>query len=275
MTRYMDSDRYGRTGDWLIGTAKRNPEALLVLAAGAALLLRSKGSRGSSPRRYPDAYYDQGRYDHQYGEQQRGQGGSWREGLSRAAETAKDYASDVTDRVSETASSYASAASSYADEGRRKMSNYADEGRRMASSYADEGRRMMSSQASAIQSSAGRMFRAQPLAVAVLGLAAGAAIAALLPSTEMEDRALGPAREALADAAGRARDNLTEAAGEAGERLKQTAAERGLNPEGLKDMARDVAQTFSSKVSGAGDAGGTGSPSVVPNNPEPVGGGGR
>jgi hypothetical protein len=264
MTRYMDSDRYSRTGDWLIGTAKRNPEALLVLAAGAALLLRGKGSRGSSPRRYPDAYYDRGQYD-QYGEQrQRGQDGSWREGLSRAAETAKDYASDVTDRVSETASSYASAAS-----------RYADEGRRMASSYADEGRRMMSSQASAIQSSAERMFRAQPLAVAVLGLAAGAAIAALLPSTEMEDRALGPAREALADAAGRARDNLTEAAGEAGERLKQTAAERGLNSEGLKDMARDVAQTFSSKVSGAGDAGSTGSPSVVPNNPEPVGGGSR
>jgi hypothetical protein len=264
MNRYMDSNRYGRTGDWLIGTAKRNPEALLVLAAGAALLLRSKSSRGSSPRRYPDAYYEQGQHD-QYGEQrQRGQDGSWREGIARAAETAKDYASDVTDRVSETASSYASAASSYADEGRR-----------MVSSYADEGRRMMSSQASAIQSGAERMFRAQPLAVAVLGLAAGAAIAALLPSTEMEDRALGPAREALADAAGRARDNLTEAAGEAGERLKQSAAERGLNPEGLKDMARDVGQTFSSKVSGAGDAGSTGSPSVVPNNPEPVGGGSR
>ncbi len=173
------------------------------------------------------------------------------QGLSRAAETAKDYASDVTDRVSETASSYASAASSYADEGRRRMSSHA----------------------STIQSSAAHMLREQPLTVAVLGLAAGAAIAALLPSTEIEERALGPARDALADAAGRARDNLTEAAGEAGERLKQTAAERGLNPEGLKEMARDVAQTFTSKVSGG--AGDTGSPSMVPNNPEPVGGGSR
>lgn len=252
MNRYMDTDRYVRAGDWLIGTAKRNPEALLVLAAGCALLLRSgKNSRGSSQRRYPDAYYEQGQYDQHGAQQQRGQGGSWREGLSRAAETAKDYASDVTDRVSETASSYASAASSYADEGRRRMSSHA----------------------STIQSSAAQMLREQPLTVAVLGLAAGAAIAALLPSTEIEERALGPARDALADAAGRARDNLTEAAGEAGERLKQTAAERGLNPEGLKEMARDVAQTFTSKVSG--DAGGTGSPSMVPNNPEPVGGGSR
>ena len=28
-------------GEWLISTAKRNPEALLVLAAGCALLMRS------------------------------------------------------------------------------------------------------------------------------------------------------------------------------------------------------------------------------------------
>ena len=52
MNRYMDTDRYSRAGDWLIGTAKRNPEALLVLAAGCALLLRSgKNSRGSHLRR--------------------------------------------------------------------------------------------------------------------------------------------------------------------------------------------------------------------------------
>jgi hypothetical protein len=254
MTRYID-DRYGRSGDWLIGIAKSNPEALLVLAAGAAMLLRSgKGARGSSPRRYPEAYYDQDRHEQdrydQEQHQQRGQGSSWREGLSRVAETAKDYASDVTGRVSDTASAYASAASSYADQGRRRMSAHA----------------------SSMQSSAGRMFRQQPLAVAVLGLAAGAAIAALLPSTEIEERALGPARNALADAAGRARENLTEAAGEAGQRLKQTVADRGLDAEGLKEMARDVAQSFTGKVSG----GGTGSPSMVPNNnAEPVGGGSR
>ena len=31
-------------GEWLISTAKRNPEALLVLAAGCALLMRGGGS---------------------------------------------------------------------------------------------------------------------------------------------------------------------------------------------------------------------------------------
>src|SRR3712207_2055958 len=41
-----DWDAYRRPGDWLVGTARRNPEAFLVLAAGLALLMRS-GWRGS------------------------------------------------------------------------------------------------------------------------------------------------------------------------------------------------------------------------------------
>jgi len=86
--------------------------------------------------------------------------------------------------------------------------------------------------------------------VAALGLAAGAAVAAFFPATELERRTLGEAREAIADAATRAGENLVGAAGEAGERLKAGVAERGLNPEGLKELARDVAETFTSAAAG-------------------------
>ena len=49
MTNMVNSGNvYGWAGHWLIGTAKRHPEGLLVLAAGCALLMRSGG--GSSPR---------------------------------------------------------------------------------------------------------------------------------------------------------------------------------------------------------------------------------
>ena len=49
MTKMGNSgDVYGRAGDWLIGTAKRHPEALLVLAAGCALLMRSGGGSSQS-----------------------------------------------------------------------------------------------------------------------------------------------------------------------------------------------------------------------------------
>jgi hypothetical protein len=44
-------------------------------------------------------------------------------------------------------------------------------------------------------------MREQPLAVAALGLAAGAALAAIFPPTEVEQRTLGPARDALTGAA--------------------------------------------------------------------------
>jgi hypothetical protein len=93
-------------------------------------------------------------------------------------------------------------------------------------------------------------LRDQPLLVAALGLAAGAAVAAIFPATELERRTLGEAREVLADAASKAGENLLGAAGQAGERLKTAAAERGLNPEGLKDLARDVTETFTSAATG-------------------------
>jgi hypothetical protein len=240
-------DSYGQATDWLIGTAKRNPEALLVLAAGCALLLRNRGSASARAASMP-------RYGEHYGPGRERQG-AWQESLSRGAETAKNYTSGMTERLSDTAESYASAASRYAEEGRRAVS-------------AQTSR--LTGQA---QSAARQFLRDQPMAIALFGLAAGAALAALLPSSEAEERALRPAGEAIADTTRRFGENLKEAAGEAGQQLKQSAADRGLSPEGLKEMARGAAETFTSKVSG--ESAESGSPSMVPNNPEPVGGGTR
>jgi hypothetical protein len=95
-----------------------------------------------------------------------------------------------------------------------------------------------------------RVLREQPLAVAVAGLAAGAAVAALFPSTEIENRALGGAHEKLKEAAERAGEKVRDAAGKAGERLKSAAEERGLTTEGLKEVASEVAGTFKDAMSG-------------------------
>jgi hypothetical protein len=48
MNRHPDSDTYSQAGEWLVGTARRNPEALLLLAAGCALLMR-RGGPGRRP----------------------------------------------------------------------------------------------------------------------------------------------------------------------------------------------------------------------------------
>ena len=97
------------------------------------------------------------------------------------------------------------------------------------------------------------MLREQPLAVVMAGLAAGAAVAAVFPRTEIEDCTWGPAGESLRQAAGEAAERVKDAAGKAGERLKSAAEERGLTTEGLKKVAGEVTDTFTSAVSGKSD----------------------
>jgi hypothetical protein len=70
-----------------------------------------------------------------------------------------------------------------------------------------------------------------PLAVALVGLAAGAALAAALPTTISERRVLGPARQRVYEAAETAGQKITEAAGE---RLRGAVQER------VKEVVREV-----------------------------------
>jgi hypothetical protein len=181
---------------------------------------------------------------------------------------AASFVSDVKDRVADTASSYTNSVSDYASDAAQNLS--------------DQSLRLKQQAQSSLQSGMERMLREQPLAVAVLGVAAGAAVAAVLPTTSVENEALGGAREALADAANKVGENVIGAAGAAGERLKTVAAERGLTQDGLKEVARDVANTFSTRVTGNGadQASGTSpskdpvevgssSPSLVPNRTRP------
>jgi hypothetical protein len=235
-------DSYGQAADWLVSTARRNPEALLVLAAGCALLMRGRSSDNTSWTRdeYSSRYYRdveaRGRsvgngmsYDEAQAEA-RNIGRDMSDAAGRGAEAVRGYASQVTDRISGAAAPYA-----------ERMSGFAGQVRQ---SVADLPNQAMSR----VQGGFAQVLREQPLALAVAGLAAGAAVAALFPASAVERRAFGPAHDAMADAANRAVDSVTTAASETGERLKQTAEERGLDPEGLKDLARDVAGEFADRV---------------------------
>jgi hypothetical protein len=241
MNRYPQTDYSTEASEWLMGTIRRNPEGLLLLAAGCALLMRS-GSSGSAMRASQSRSFESDG-------PRRSERSSFGDGISRATESASDYASGLKDRVTDAASSYASTVSNYANEAR--------------STLADQSERISRQAQSTFQGGMNRVLREQPLAVAVLGVAAGAAVAAVFPSTEVENRALGSAREALSEAAGKAGENLMEAAGAAGEHLKAVAEEKGLNPEGLKDMAREVAGAFAGSVAGKSDE----RPTLVPAAP--------
>jgi hypothetical protein len=84
-----------------------------------------------------------------------------------------------------------------------------------------------------------RIIQDQPMAVALAGLAAGAAVAATFPPSQVERATLGEAGKRLTDSATGLGERLTEAASAAGERLKTAVV-----TDTLANVARDVAGNF-------------------------------
>jgi hypothetical protein len=230
---YSNTHDSGAAG-WLVGAVKNNPEGLLLLAAGCALLMRtSKSYRSREDRGRENRGY--GRNDlTQSGRQARDRTVGGR--LSETAQSAGEYVSDIGESVVETAGSYASSVSNYADD--------------VARAAAEQTGRFAQQAKSGVGDTINRVVQEQPLTVALFGAAAGAAVAAVFPATDLENRTLGATGEQLRDAAGRAGEHLKDAATKAGQRLAAAADERGLNAEGLKEVVRDVGETFSSALEG-------------------------
>jgi hypothetical protein len=152
--------------------------------------------------------------------------GEWAKEASRIAENARDRAASLSQKMSETAADYAGAASEYARDTREKV---VDQSRRLA----EKGQRTVHS-----------VMQEQPLAVALFGLVAGAAVAATLPTTIPERRVLGPAKQ-----------RLYEAAETAGQKMAEAAAERvmGTVKEEVKEVVREVAGGIVGGVVGGGE----------------------
>jgi hypothetical protein len=224
---------YGmREGDsaneWITNAVSRNPEGLLLLGAGIALLMRS--GRGQS------AKY---RYTQSMSQRERPYAGMREpiaegvgERVGEVARRAREYVSEATDQVAEAARSYTSAAADYADE---------------TSQAALERSGQM---ADKVKETADYLVKEQPWAVALAGVLAGVAVAAVFPSTRIERRTLGDVGDRLRSAAGAAGEQVMEAGMKAGERISEIAEERGLTSDGLKQAAQDVGETFSSALSG-------------------------
>ena len=236
MTNYRMREASG-AGEWIMNAMTRNPEGLLLLAAGAALLMRS--GRGQSARSSrPDlSRWNQAGQQYARSQDQTTSTEFISERVGEVARRAGEYVSEATGKVAETARSYASSAGEYADE---------------TSQVAVERSRRMAEQA---RETADYVVREQPWALALVGLLAGAGVATAFAPTRIERRTLGEVGERLRSAAGAAGEQVMEAGIRAGERLSEVAEERGLTAEGLKEAARDVGETFRSTL--AGEEGGT------------------
>jgi hypothetical protein len=214
------------TSNWLMDSITRNPEGLLLLGAGIALLMRkaslqSRDSQGSN--RNGNRGNDEAAHN--------GRDRNWSNTVTDAAKSVSEYAADVSDKVAKSASGYASSVADYADQ-------------------TSERTRVMARQAgSTLQSSAQTILQEQPLAVAVAGFAVGAVVATAFPPTEIERHHLGPTGERLKDAALNVGDQIKGAGMQAKEKLASVAEEHGLTAEGLKGMAQEVTDAFSDALS--------------------------
>lgn len=204
--------------EWLLSVAMRNPEGLLLVAAGAVLLMRKGDSaeRAGHPER-----------------------------PTQTDETTTSVVGDTTDSVFKTADRVVSSAS-----------DYAQRAKRMAGEGSD---RLLRQAQSTYQDSKERVLRDNPLLVALAGVATGAILAAAFPPSDLEKQTIGPIGAQLNEAASDVSQQLKEAAGKAGEALMQATDEHDLNPDGLKELATDVASAFSKGFLGEG---GNGSSSV-------------
>jgi hypothetical protein len=230
--------------------AKNNPVPLALVGIGLTWLATSGGRTPS---------YLRGAHEAEY-EAQRGPGA-----LRGAAATGRGYArsaaaygsavaesvADAGGEVREKAGGYASSAAESAtafakgtSESVRQMAedarNLAAEWREGAAAAGRHSRERARQMSYAAQEKTAQLWHDQPLVVGAIGVAVGALLGALLPSTEQEDAVMGEAR-----------DRLVEQAKAAGSGALQEATDTA------KDIAEDAIQSADRRIApevGATDA---------------------
>ena len=213
------------TSDWLLSAAKQNPEGLLLLAAGAVLLMRKNSSSRLAVNRGRSAHEDY---------------------TAPGSSTNEDYSAANTVR-SKTEPVFTAA-----DRVLSSASQYADKAKRTAAESSD---RLLRQAQSTYQGTKERVLRDSPLLVALAGAAAGAALAAAFPPTDLEKQTIGPIGTQLNEAASNMSEQVKEAAGKAGETLKHATDQHGLNVDGVKEVGAEVADSFRANLMGESDHG--------------------
>ena len=204
--------QFTSTSDRLLSAVKLNPEGLLLLAAGAVLLMRKNG--------FSVHAVDRGRSTH--------------EEHANAVGGTTDSAFRAADRA-------VSSASEYAAQAKRTVAEGSD--------------RLLRTAQSTYQDTKERVLRDRPLMVVLAGAAAGAALAAAFPPSDLEKQTMGPIGAQLSDAASSVSEQVKDAAGKAGETLRHAADQHGLNSDGLKEVATEVAGAFRTNLMGESDHG--------------------
>lgn len=164
--------------------------------------------------------------------------------IADAARGAKDAAASLGIRAADAVASAEHVAEEYARAAAARLAEGGEKVVEEAEGLAHELSKRMANVA-----------REQPLMVAAAGLAIGAAVAALLPRTALEDSFMGGTSDAVKDtvseAAGQAYEAVQDAATHVAHEVADAAGKEGLTPGAVADAVRETADKVR-KVAEAG-----------------------
>lgn len=259
MTLIQQGRRYGRAGklsDWMpdsdrmMRAVRERPEALLVIAAGLALLFRG-GARGMGRGMNRGMQRRRGMSTGMSAGMGASLNESMTEGWGAAASSARDMSEGAAESIREGAESMARSASDLAGDIAGRVSDTASEYASAATRWTEEAGETLAAQARSLPGELDEAVRDHPLVLAALGVAVGAALGASLPASRFENRTFGSARDQLGEAAEGVSGRFTEAAEEALDVVKRGAERRGFSGDSMRDVAREAAGAFASTALGA------------------------
>jgi hypothetical protein len=228
------SGNYSDPSDWLLRTIRKNPEGLLLLGAGVALLLRGTGRAQpmTSARRQPGG---EGPYG-PYGMSGTTESAARTASAAGAGEQLRSASEKAAERVSQVQQQAQEAVNSALDSGQKAVDAALQSGQSAMNSALQSGQNMVAS------------IGANPLLVSLLGIGTGLTLASLLPETEIEHRAFGDAGKNLAQTAKEAGSRIASATEQAADKLAEAASQRGLDKEGVQSVVGEVSETFSTAL---------------------------
>ena len=223
--RYLRNSGGSEAMSNLASQAKANPMPLALVGIGLAWLMSGRGQPSMGHHEGYSAYS--------------GDGSSFRDVGSRVGETAgsaRDAISGTGRKAGEAVSSRLHQASDAASQTYGRVSDKASETYGRMSEHASETYDRLSDRAGRAQRSMSELVESEPLILAGLGIAIGAAIGAMMPATRTEQRFMG--------------DKLDEWKDEASDMARSEW-------EKTKSVARDAASAAQAEVEKGGKPGDT------------------
>lgn len=169
-----------------------------------------------------------------------------------ARSTLRSGTASVGERATSVTGAMSDGAAGTADNAARYGREYADSASSYVSSIPGTGSEMFET----IRSNLSEVFKAQPLALGVVGLAIGVGIAAALPATELESDYLGEASDAAkakaSEFASAQADRVSAVAGDVMEAVADEAQRQGLTLESAKSAVGDISAKVGRVVDAAG-----------------------